>query len=60
MKKFFNVCKSVAVFGAGAFAAVGLEYGFCAEIVCGLVLAVAVYGSAMWAAHRIPAEEAEQ
>ena len=59
MKKFFNVCKKVAIFGAGAFTAVGIEYGFYAEVIFGIVLAIAVYALVTVAAQRVP-EEAEQ
>ena len=57
MKKFFKVCKGVAMFAAGAIVAAGLEYGFCVEIVLGLVLAVAVYGLATASAQRASEEE---
>ena len=56
MKKFFILVKSVAVFSAGAIVAAGLEYGFCAEIALGLVLAVAVYGLATASAQRASEE----
>ena len=57
MKKFFNVCKKVAVFGAGAFTAVGLERGFYVEVIFGIVLAVAVYVLATVAEQRVPTEK---
>ena len=57
MKKFFNVCKKVAIFAAGALLGAALDNGICMEIVFGWVMCIQVYGLAHLAARNCAAAQ---
>ena len=60
MKKFFNVCRKVAIFGAGAFTAVAVEYGLDGWLASGLILAGLVYVLSIVAEKQIPEQKEEE
>lgn len=57
MKKFFDLCKKVAIFSAGALLGAALENGFSLEIAYGWIMCILVYGLAHLAARNSAANQ---